>query len=53
MFIFNLFIFFNILKVHVMKPSLLYPWYASFIDGKMISCIHKVRKINKNYFFFD
>lgn len=33
-----------------MKP-LLYPWYASFIDGKMIRCIHKFRKINKKTFF--
>jgi len=37
--------------VYVMKP-LLQPWYASFIDGKMISCIQRVRKINRNFFFF-
>lgn len=36
-----------------MKPSLLQPWYASFIDGKMIGCIRRVRKINKNFFLIN
>lgn len=45
------YIFFNILKVCVMKPLLFEPQYASFIDGKVINCIRRVKTKKKRSFF--
>lgn len=44
------YIFFNILKVCVMKPLLFEPQYASFIDGKVINCIRRVKTKKKRFF---
>lgn len=46
------YIFFNILKVCVMKPLLFEPQYASFIDGKVINCIRRVKTKKKISFLF-